>query len=49
MFDLGYFVYMDSFDNEKEDNKSRSPEQENFERENIPQYIKNDDEKNKRP
>ena len=42
MFDLGYFVYMDSY--EKEDNKNRSTEQKDFEREEQAQYNKIRDE-----
>lgn len=43
MFDLGYFVYMDSY--EKDDNKNRTTKQNDFERENEAHYKENIDEK----
>lgn len=42
MFDLGFFVYMDSI--EKEDNKNRSTKKEPFEKEEEPHNIKIDGE-----
>jgi len=44
MFDLGYFVFMDSYEND--DNKNRSTEKKDFEREEQAQYNKIRDEEN---